>query len=88
MSSSGHPPHYNHRAVIGKSPELGSGAFRHSQSLRDKWTPGHQVPTVGHWEGDQRSGWPGCIFFLFGIKKPEVERNLPWMCPPRRPPLR
>lgn len=70
MSSRGHPPpNYNHRAVIGKSPELGSGAFRHSQSLRDKWTPGHQVPTVGHWEGDQRSGWPGCIFFFFLASK-------------------
>lgn len=26
------------------------------------------------------------FFFLFGIKRPEVERNVPWMCPPRRPP--
>lgn len=68
-------PH-SHRALVGRP--LGSGRFLATQS------PRHPVPTVD--QATRKVGDLGAFFFLFGIKRPEVERNMPWMCPPRRPP--
>lgn len=69
-----------------RSPELGSGAFwplTEPQTQVDIRTP---RPHRGLEQVTRKMGDRVHFFFFFGIKRPEVERNVPWMCPPRQPP--
>lgn len=72
MSSRGYPPTIT-QPWWARSPELGLGAF---WPLTDPDTSAHTGPHCGLAQVIRKVGDPAAFFFLFGIKRPEVETCL------------